>query len=256
MTRKIIAIFAALLLSVSLVACNDEEKTEETTTGTKIEVPTTEGETTAKKTETEETEGKTEAKTEEETENNLVFNPINGTQAVYVLHKNKAVILHNSPSYSDGSTLSVANGTQLERVEISDNGEWSKVKYEGESYYVASQALTTLADLDAGFVKVDKTYKVVANVNVRIAPEVTELAGEVTQYNVIGSLAKDDTIKVIAENTETGWLKIEFASEYEGAVYVRYNEAWYEGDEVATEATTQATTEAATETVTETEAAQ
>ena len=250
MTRKIIAIFAALLLSLSFVACSEQQETTEETTATKIEITTdaTTAETTEEETETEQTPAA-----------DLEFDAVNN-ESVYVLHKNKAVVLHNAPSYTDGATLSVANGTKLTRTGISANGEWSKVVYQDKTYYVASQAITTLADLDAGFTAVDKTYGVVANVNVRLAPVVTELNGEVTQYNVIGSLANGDTIKVLAVNTAENWLKIEFASEFGTVGYVRYNDAWFTGDEAeTTEATTaevtEAETEAATEAETETETA-
>ena len=236
MTRKIIAIFVALLLTASLCACTRDDNPEEST-GDRIDIgiETTDTNGTSDTDDTEDTNDTTESESETanggDTQDELVFTPYDAPQTVFVMHKNGAVNIRKTPDYDASAATSLSNGTELKRVAISVGGEWSRVEYEGEEYYIASQCLTTLADVTAGFVTVDKTYTVVASVNVRIAPEVTELNGEVTQYNVIGSLNAGDTVKVVAENTSIGWIQIEFESDYEGPVFVRYNPDWFEGDE-------------------------
>lgn len=237
MTRKIIAIFAALLLTASLCACSGNTNNEETS-GDRIDINIETNDTNdTSNTDTNETEDTSDSESATETGDvnvELTFTPFDAPQTVYVLHKNGAVNIRTAPNYeADTVYKSLSNGTELKRVAISEGDEWSRIEYEGKEYYIGSQCLTTLADITAGFVAVEKTYTVVAaSVNVRIAPEVTELNGEVTQYNVIGSIAEGDTVKVIAENTSIGWIQIEFESEYTGPAFVRYNADWFEGDEV------------------------
>jgi uncharacterized protein YgiM (DUF1202 family) len=234
MTRKIVAIFVALLLTASVCACTGNDQPEEST-GDRIDigVETTDGIGTNDTNETEDTSDIESTSESEAQPEELVFTPYDAPQTVFVMHKNGAVNIRTAPNYNDDTVYkSLSNGTELKRIAISVGGEWSCVEYNGKEYYIGSQCLTTLADVTAGFVSVEKTYTVAtASVNVRIAPEVTELNGEVTQYNVVGSLSEGDTVKVIAENTSIGWIQIEFESAYEGPVFVRYNSDWFEGDE-------------------------
>lgn len=251
MTRKIIAIFAALLLSVSLVACNNEEKTEETTTGTKIEVPTTEGETTA-----ESTEDETEVKTENNTPNTEIGDPgeysySDCNEDVYVNNPGSEVTLRSAEYEALGT---VKHGDKLKRIGLStDNANyWSKVTLGEKTYYIASKFLTTMKDPNEGFADVTKTVYINAmtgSLKIRNIPSMDS--------TVIGYAVENEAIKVIAENTITGWYKIEFvnADNVTTTGFIASNAEYFVQDEETTVETTEAVTETEAESVTETETA-
>ena len=124
---------------------------------------------------------------------------------------------------------SVAQGTALVRTGISndENGYWSRVTYEGETYYVASKLLTDIADANEGFVAVNKTVVVnekTGSLNIRSLPSTK--GSEIIGYAIAGV-----EITVLAENTTTGWYKVQFVA-YSGETmtgYIASDAKYFEG---------------------------
>lgn len=126
-------------------------------------------------------------------------------ETVYVNNPGSAVTLRTAEYEAKDS---IKHGTELKRIGLSTDeaNYWSKVIYEGETYYVASKFLTDIKNPDAGFVAVDKIVVVndeTGSLNIRNLPTFNGSA-------VIGWALAGEETKVIAENTETGWYKIEF----------------------------------------------
>lgn len=238
MNRRLLAIISALLISASLCACSGGK--EEETTGNKIEVPSREE--TSSNTETNEQGSQINPPVADKAPGELEYTAKDGK--VYILHENGAVNLRNA----DGTVFkSFDNGTEFERIAVSKDGEWTKVKYEDKEYYVVTNCVTDLADLDEGFAKVEKTLKLKTDaLSIRMSPETTG--------RVVGYYNKGDEVKVIAENTTIGWYKVEFTA-YGGATaigYVASDAKYYEADETTEAATTDSeeTTAATEETTT------
>ncbi len=211
MTRKIIAIFITILLIVSLCACNGNQNDEESTSGKTINIHT---EATTGIDETEETEetDESETPTESETETNdpdeienpgeYTYTTLETPETVYVLSATGAATLR-AGDYT--IITSLANGASLERTGISNgsNGFWSQVVYEDQTCYIATHLITTLADLDEGFTEVEKTLvKSDGSLKIRMAPDMNS--------EVVGYISAGEEIKVVAENADLGWYKIEF----------------------------------------------
>ena len=238
MNRRLLAIISALLISASLCACSGGK--EEEPTGNKIEVPSREE--TSSNTETNEQGSQINPPVADKAPGELEYTAKDGK--VYILHENGAVNLRNA----DGTVFkSFDNGTEFERIAVSKDGEWTKVKYEDKEYYVVTNCVTDLADLDEGFAKVEKTLKLKTDaLSIRMSPETTG--------RVVGYYDKGDEVKVIAENTTIGWYKVEFTA-YGGATaigYVASDAKYYEADETTEETTTasEETTAATEETTT------
>lgn len=224
MNRRLLAIISALLISASLCACSGGK--EEETTGNKIEVPSREE--TSSNTETNEQGSQINPPVADKAPGELEYTAKDGK--VYILHENGAVNLRNA----DGTVFkSFDNRTEFERIAVSKDGEWTKVKYEDKEYYVVTNCVTDLADLDEGFAKVEKTLKLKTDaLSIRMSPETTG--------RVVGYYDKGDEVKVIAENTTIGWYKVEFTA-YGGATaigYVASDAKYYEADETTEETTT------------------
>jgi hypothetical protein len=245
MNKKILAIITALLLAASLCACGDKQE-EETTNNNKIDIPNgsdTQGtgdEESDASEESDETNDQNASAGEEDDHADQTYVDLSEAKTVYILHPNGAVKLHGTGEVKD---TSLPNGSQVSMVAKSENGEWSKVVYNNTTYYVASACLTELQDLDAGFTPVERTLKVkVKSVNVRNTPSMDN--------HIIGYLYQDENVKVLAQNAEEGWLKVEFVP-YGGGTAVGYvvaNQEFFEGDVLVTEQATETTTEEATTT--------
>ena len=137
-------------------------------------------------------------------------------ETVYVNNPGLAITLRKANYESIGS---ISHGTELLRIGVSTDeaNYWSKVIYNELECYVASKFLTTLKDADEGFVAVDKIVVVnemTGDLNIRNLPTFDG-------STIIGHLRAGVETKVIAENTETGWYKIEF-NPYSGGVEVGY----------------------------------
>ena len=205
MTRKIIAIFAALLIAASLCACNNGNNETEETTGNKIDINGSD-------------ENDTNEDSNETNKNNSSTSEIGDpgeysytqcNETVYVNNPNSALTLR-SAEYEDMG--SIPHGTALTRTGVStdEDNYWSKVTYEGETYYVASKFITdvSISNPDEGFEPVNKTVvvnKQTGSLNIRNLPTKT---GSI----VIGYAQAGENIKVVAENTTSGWYKVEFVA--------------------------------------------
>ena len=240
MNKKLIAIISAVALvgllavAASFAACGDNNPAEEdTSSNTQVNIPGDESGSENNVTPNEE----------------LTFTDCDA-QDVYVLHANGAVNLRSNPDYTATSIkVSVNNGTKLSRVAVSTNGEWSKVVYEENVYYIVTKALTTFANLDEGFVACDKTLtKAEGSLTIRIEPAMSE-------KDPIGWYKEGDTVKVVAENATTGWYKVEFVNSDGNTVfgYIASDAKYFVGakDETSEESSS---VETETETETETEA--
>lgn len=213
MNRKLIAIISALLLSASLFACGGETSTEETTSSNKINIET-ESEVNGT-VETEDQTNEVESNVESETETSPAsqigdpgeYEYDERDEKVYVNNPDSEVTLRSADYKALGT---VNHGTELVRLGLSKDADnyWSKVTYGGETYYIASKFLTTIKNPDEGFVEVNKTVRIndmTGSLKIRNIPAMDGSA-------VIGYAEAGKDIKVIAENTTTGWYKIEFVA--------------------------------------------
>ena len=226
MTKKIIVIFTALLLTASFCACSGGKGNGETTaTSGTVNIETESGSNNESLTGT---SSSSNSKIEIDYPDAYDYDDVDET--VYVI---SPVNLHDLEDYDE--KFSVVAGTSLKRVGISTSsdknadGYWSKVVYGEKTYYVASAYLTLLADPDAGFVAVEKTVVLkTAALNIRKLPEMGN--------NIIGHFNEGDQIKVIAENTTDGWYKVEFVmvGETEKSVgYIASNAEYFESETAA-----------------------
>lgn len=258
MTKKILAIILAALMVAALAACNNK-KPNETNNDGKIDI-TTEAPTTGATDNTTEPETNKPDETGGEVDTNAptttgdpkdyeYTTEKNGT--VYVNNPGSAVTLRSADYVAMGS---VDHGTELQRIGISNDAEnyWSKVIYNAKEYYVATKFLTTVKNPDEGFVEVSKIVKInekTGSMNVRNLPSM--------EGTVIGHVSCNKDVTVIAENTTTGWYKIEFVNTEKQKVtgYIASNKEYFVADKTETTGTTEApktkTTEAETETTTE-----
>ena len=252
MIRKLLAILLALIVAASLVACNNEE---DPTEDNDINIPVESGSEDESGSEGESNQNN-ESDTDEQgsefgTGAPVEENPedaefVENDDTVYIIHPNGAVKLHGE---GDTDDTSLPNGSELQRIAVSESGEWSKVVYNENTYFVYSVCLTTLADLDEGFVEVDKTLLLaqgVTSLSVRNTPSMDN--------HVVGYVYADTEIVVVAENTESGWYKVEYlpyGSETVAYGYIASDAKWYENGETdgetvePTEAPTEAPTESA-----------
>ena len=82
----------------------------------------------------------------EEDETTTEAETTDGNEAVYkekneTVYASKAVNIRKGPSTSFGRVAVLQKGHSITRVAIGDNG-WSKVSYNGETYYISSEYLT------------------------------------------------------------------------------------------------------------------
>ncbi len=207
MNRKLIAILTALLLTASLCACGDDTTTETTGGESQIVVPGSESETLSDETGS---ESESESKSEEESTAPIELNFITQKDTVYVIARNGSVNLRTDTSLSDASIkVAVSNGTMLQRIAVSENGEWSKVifdDYAETELYVKSLYITTLSDIDADFTVCETpfTRTLKANLNVRITPSM--------ENDILHVLVPENVVTVVAENTVIGWYKVQIGS--------------------------------------------
>jgi hypothetical protein len=196
--KKIIIIIAAVVaLAViasvaSLVACGNGNNPENGETESTINVPGESGN------ENESDEGNKNT-------GELTFTDCT-PKDIYILHVNGALNLRKAPDYTAESVkVSVNNGTKLSKIAVSNNGEWFKVMYNNEVCYVVAKYTTELADLDAGFVAVEKTLVSKGSLKIRIEPIIND-------KEAIGFYAEGDEITVVMENTAEGWYKVKFVN--------------------------------------------
>ena len=168
-----------------------------------------------------EPETETETGSHNDTKNPGDYQYVEKNDKIYVLSPSGALNLRDADYQKKAS---VATGTELQRVAVSTDGVWSKIIYaiDGESFelYVNNKYITLLADFDAGFEAVEKTLIVkAAGIRIHIAPEADEKWQE--DVKIIGWYTAGDEVKVLAENTTTGYYKVEFTA-YGGVSQIGY----------------------------------
>ncbi len=223
--KKILAILAALLVMISLVACDNGQNNNN---DPDIDIPTGNGN----------VEKPTEDNTPAVDRN---FEDKNDT--VYIMTPNGAANLRTDTSFEDDAKagISLPNGTELERSQA--DATWSKVTYEGEEYYIANKLIVETDVLD-GFEETSKTVKViVGSVNVRYVPART--ADE-----PIFTLVEGDVVEVVGFNGdlgEEGWYKIKLTVGEDQPYEFGYISAYHEYSEEVVEGGTETPSETPTE---------
>ena len=208
-----------MLISAMLVSCskkNQEDDEDETRDPSIVHDETT------SETDTEDVTGEGETGTDTYVEPTIFTFTACDEKTIYTVG---SVNIRKEASFSNSvEKKSVVDHTAL--VKIAESNEtaidsegneykWFKVKYEDSEWYVKSTLTTSLDNPDEGFTAVTKTlYLNTQSLSVRQFPN--------TENAAVGYLNKGDTVKVIAENTESGWYKIEFEGKYtpKGEYYI------------------------------------
>ncbi len=160
-------------------------------------------------------EAEAAAKAEEEAEKELsmVFTPVQETVTA-----KDATNLRDIPSQGEDSTVmyTLQNGETATRIGISDQG-WSKLEYNGETYYAISNYLTTdLTVKPQETVPEDDGIKTVftacneqvspkIEVNLRTLPSVTN-----PDSVVVVKLQYGEVVTRTGINTDVGWSRVEY----------------------------------------------
>lgn len=227
MKRFVIILSALLIAAAAFSSCKNDKNKEDETSKKPINVnaETSTGDESSNK-------ESNDVSTEKETEvrKTYTFNSVDET--VYLAATSGAVNIR-SDTFVDPSTVikSMPNGTELKRTGISkeDDGEWSRVEFEGKTCYVKSNLLYDKKDANEGFTEVSKTlYLKTESLKVRFLPT--------TKSEEVAYLAKGEKITVIAENTELGWYKIHYEGKYAKGDYYISSDAKYFSTEEITEA--------------------
>lgn len=234
--KKLALLLAVLMLmSAMLVACSKKNTgTDDENDDTK-DPEIVDGETSEDTTDEEDTEEGSEDETEDYIEpTSFTFTECE-EKAIYAT---TIVNIRKEASFANSvEKKSVTAGTEL--IKIAESNEtakdsdgydykWFKVKYEDSEWYVKSTLTTTLADPDAGFVAVEKTlYLNTQGLSVRQFPN--------TENNPVAYLSMGEEIKVIAENTESGWYKISYDGKYvKGEFYITSDAKYFSETPVET----------------------
>ena len=226
MKKRALILAVLLVFSVVLVACNNGVE-EDDTTGKKnppvVEDPTND------------TNDTTGGNTEPE-DPTYTFTELETPITVFAI---KDINLRETPSFAASvAKMSVPTGTELVKIAESNESaidsndveyKWFKVTYDNKEWYVKSTLVTAVTNPDEGFVEVTKTLYAKGSLKVRLVPT--------TENEAVGYINKGDEIKVIAENTEAGWYKIEFEGKYtpKGEYYIT-NDAKYFSETPITDA--------------------
>lgn len=160
-------------------------------------------------------EAEAAAKAEEEAKKDLgmVFTPVQETVTA-----KDATNLRDIPSQGEDSTvmLTLQNGQTATRIGVSDKG-WSKLEYNGETYYAISNYLTTdLTVKPQEVVPEDDGIKTVftacneqvtpkIEVNLRALPSVTN-----PDATVVVTLKAGEVVTRTGINTDVGWSRVEY----------------------------------------------
>ncbi len=160
-------------------------------------------------------EAEAAAKAEEEAKKDLgmIFTPVEETVTA-----KDATNLRDIPSQGEDSTVmfTLQNGQTATRIGISDKG-WSKLEYNGETYYAISNYLTTdLTVKPQEVVPVDDGIKTVfalcneqvtpkIEVNLRTLPSVTN-----PDATVVATIRAGEIVTRTGINTDVGWSRVEY----------------------------------------------
>ncbi len=144
----------------------------------------------------------------------------NFTEVSEIVTAKEATNLRSMPSQGEESKvlLTLYNGQQATRIGVSDSG-WSKVIYNGETYYAVSSYLTTdltpptpMPEEDGiktVFTECDEMVAPKIEVNLRTLPSVTN-----PESVVVVKLPYGTSVRRTGINTDVGWSRVE----YEGQV--------------------------------------
>lgn len=214
-------------MSAMLVACSKKNNVDDDDDETKdpaiVDDETTDDENGS--------ENSTEDETEDETDDYIEPTSFTFTECEEVTVYTTAIVnIRKEASFANSvEKKSVVEGTAL--VKIAESNEtakdsdgydykWFKVKYEDAEWYVKSTLTTTMENPDDGFVEVQKTlYLNTQGLSVRQFPN--------TENNPVAYLSFGEEIKVIAENTESGWYKISYEGKYVKGEFYITSEAKY-----------------------------
>lgn len=141
------------------------------------------------------------------------FTPVNESVTAKDL-----VNLRNLPSvtHEDSNVeAQLRNGETATRVGISDNG-WSKLSYNGKTYYAVSSYLTTELDssggqtpeddgIDTVFTEVSESVTAKDVVNLRTLPSVTD-----ENSQIVAQLKNGEVVTRTGINTDVGWSRVEY----------------------------------------------
>lgn len=240
--KKLLVILAALLVASSLIACSNDDKkqTDNSEKETLSSVPTEDS-----------TEAPTESDTSDSGNTDISADErdFKETNDVVIAAANSGAIqLRTNTDWTNASKAdSVWNGTELERT--ATDGEWSKVKYNGNEYYVSNAVIAEKTVID-GFENVTAKIKMKEgqSLNVRSFPNTK------SQSNIITSVTEGDILEVVGYNSsipEQGWYKIKLENQPLEYGYISAYSEYSEIIEGSLEATTEAQTEEQTEAQTE-----
>jgi uncharacterized protein YgiM (DUF1202 family) len=178
--KRYLLIALALVLALSLIACGDtEESTSDTDTSTPPETTTLPEETT---TEPDETTSEPEETTSEPESSETTTEPANPTvfvevkETVYVINTDTLNVRKSASSDSE-KVGEMKEGESVVRTGVST--EWSRISFNGETCYVKSEYLTTVAP----FEYTDKTETVYVNV---------------AQLNLRAKASASDSVSIVA----------------------------------------------------------
>ncbi len=181
--KRYLLIALALVLALSLIACGDtEESTSNTDTSTPPETTTLPEETT---TEPDETTGEPEETTSEPESSETTTEPtepadptvfVEVKETVYVINTDTLNVRKSASSDSE-KVGEMKEGESVVRTGVST--EWSRISFNGETCYVKSEYLTTVAP----FEYTDKTETVYVNV---------------AQLNLRAKASASDSVSIVA----------------------------------------------------------
>ncbi len=151
--------------------------------------------------------------TEEPSYTSMVFTQVNESVTA-----KDATNLRNVPSQGEDSQVMTVlkNGQVATRVGISETG-WSKLEYNGETYYAVSSLLTTDLTVkpepeDAGiktvFTECNEKVSAKIEVNLRTLPSVTNPDSQVVVTIKYGEIVTRTGI-----NTDVGWSRVEYGGQ-------------------------------------------
>ena len=148
-------------------------------------------------------------------EANMKFSDVNETVTA-----KESVNLRDIPSQGNDSTIKVTlnNGDTATRTGVSDSG-WSRVEYNGQTYYAISNYLTTDMNyvvpgqdgsgsgdgLKTKFKECNDTVTAKIEVNLRALPSVTN-----PDATVVATIKNGETVTRTGINEEFGWSRVEY----------------------------------------------